>query len=436
MEGPRLKMRPMADFDVAGKTVVFRPDINSPIDPKTKRIVNWNRIEKTVPSLSWLLDHGARVALIAHQGDTLDYQNLIPMGEHAGKLAELTGRKVGYVDDVCGPAAVAAVRALKDKEAVVLGNLRYLSEEISTFETAVKLKPEGMLDTWLVRSLAPLADLYVNDAFAAAHRNAPSMVAFQELLPTAAGIQLMDEYRALKSVLDNPRRPCVYLLGGAKISDAFDMMRKVLEDGAADEILITGVTGLVMLLAKGIEVGGATRAFLKDKGLEGFIPEAATLLERWGDKYALPLDLAYDEGGRRVELDVPQTGPGRAPAGTALAKDCLFPDVGHKTVDAYRRKIAAAGSVFVNGPAGVYEDPRWEYGTRELWQAMENAGGYTVIGGGDTISAATKFTDLGKFGYVCTGGGAMVRFLAGKRLPLVDAMEKAFDRDLASPIRR
>jgi phosphoglycerate kinase len=426
----------MSDFDVAGKTVVFRPDINSPIDPATKKIVNWNRIEKTVPSLSWLLGHGARVALIAHQGDTLDYQNLIPMAEHAGKLAELTGRRVGYVDDVCGPAAQAAVRALKDGEAVVLGNLRYLAEEISTFETAVKLKAPQMLDTWLVRSLAPLADLYVNDAFAAAHRNAPSMVAFQELLPTAAGIQLMDEYRALKSVLDNPKRPCVYLLGGAKISDAFDMMRKVLEDGAADEILITGVTGLVMLLAKGIEVGAATRAFLKDKGLEGFIPEAESLLERWGDKYCLPLDLAFEEGGQRAELAVPQTGPGRAPAGTSLGLDRLFPDVGHATVEAYRKKLAAAGSIFVNGPAGIYEDPRWAYGTRELWKAIESAPGYSVIGGGDTISAAAKFADLSKFGYVCTGGGAMVRFLAGKRLPLIDAMEAAFDRGLKAPVGR
>lgn len=426
----------MADFDVAGKTVIFRPDINSPIDPKTKRIVNWNRIEKTVPTLSWLLERGARVALIAHQGDTLDYQNLIPLGEHAAKLAELAGKKVGYVDDVCGPAAQAAVKGLENGEAVVLGNLRYLSEEISTFETAVKLKAPEMLDTWLVRSLAPLAELYVNDAFAAAHRNAPSMVAFQELLPTGAGIQLMDEYRALKSVLDKPRRPCVYLLGGAKISDAFDMMRKVLEDGAADEILITGVTGLVMLIAKGIEVGAKTRAFLKDKGLEGFIPEAEALLERWGDKYALPLDLAFEEGGKRAELAVPATGPGKAPPGTSLGLDRLFPDVGHATVEAYRRKLAAAGSIFVNGPAGIYEDPRWAYGTESLWKAIEAAPGYSVIGGGDTISAATKFCDLSKFGYVCTGGGAMVRFLAGKRLPLIDAMEAAFDRDLRAPLRR
>ena len=167
MEGPRLRIRPIGDFGLRGKTVIFRPDINSPIDPKTKRIVNTNRIEKTVPTLLKLLDGGAKVALIAHQGDTLDYQNLIPLAEHAERLSALSGRKVAYIDDVCGPAALAAVKALKDGEAVILGNLRYLTEEISSFESAVKLKAPEMLETWLVRSLAPLADLYVNDAFAA-----------------------------------------------------------------------------------------------------------------------------------------------------------------------------------------------------------------------------------------------------------------------------
>lgn len=429
MEGPRLKIRPMAEFDLRGKTVVFRPDINSPIDPKTKKIVNTNRIEKTIPTLEALLSEGARVALIAHQGDTLDYQNLIPLAEHAQKLSALSGRKVGYIDDVCGPAALAAVRALKDGEAVILGNLRYLAEEISTFETAVKLKPEGMLDTWLVRSLAPIADFYVNDAFAAAHRNAPSMVAFQELLPSAGGIQLMEEYTALKTVMDKPRRPCVYVLGGAKISDAFDMMRKVLEDGAADEILASGVTGLVMHLARGVELGSTTRKFLADKGLDQFIPEAKALLEKWGSKYVLPLDLAYEEDGRRAELDVPEPGQ-------SVAKDKAFPDIGRKTIARFKASLAKAGSVFVNGPAGMYEDERWELGTKEIWNAIADAPGYTVVGGGDTISAATKFTDLSKYGYVCTGGGAMVRFLAGKKLPLIDAMEKAYDRNLKAPVRR
>lgn len=428
MAGPVLKIRPIDAFDLAGKTVLFRPDINSPIDPKTRRIVNTNRLEKTVPTLLKLLDGGARVALIAHQGDTLDYQNLIPLAEHGEILSRLSGRRVGYIDDVCGPAAQDAVKALRNGEALILGNLRYLTEEVSSFEKEVKQTSRDMLSTWLVRSLAPLADLYVNDAFAAAHRNAPSMVAFQELLPTAGGLQLMEEYTALKSVMDNPRRPCVFVLGGAKISDAFGMMRKVLEDGAADLILTAGVTGLVMHLARGVKVGAATEKFLKDKALDAFIPEAKELLAAWGDKYVLPVDLAYEAGGSRREVAV-------AELPTSYSDAVLFPDVGARTVALFAEKIAAAGSVFVNGPAGMYEDERWEAGTKGIWRAIADAPGYTVVGGGDTISAATKFTDLEKYSYICTGGGAMVRFLAGKRLPLIEAMEKAFDRNLQQPIR-
>ncbi|HNZ94112.1 MAG TPA: phosphoglycerate kinase, partial [Rectinema sp.] len=295
MEGPRLKIKPFTELELTGKTVIFRPDINSPIDPKTKRIVNTNRIEKTVPTLNSLLEQGAKVALIAHQGDTLDYQNLIPLAEHAEILSRLTGRRVSYIDDVCGPAAQAAVKALLPGEAIILGNLRYLTEEISTFETVVKLIPQEMTSAWLVRSLAPLGDYYVNDAFAAAHRNSPSMVAFQELLPSAGGFQLMDEYTALKSVKDNPRRPCVYILGGAKISDAFDMMRKVLTDGSADYILTAGITGIVMHIGRGVDFGPIVQKFLIDHGLDVFIPEAKALLREFGERYVLPVDLAYDE---------------------------------------------------------------------------------------------------------------------------------------------
>jgi len=366
--------------------------------------------------------------MIAHQGDTLDYQNLIPMAEHAAILSRLTGRRIAYIDDVCGPAARAAVTSLRDGEAVLLGNLRYLAEEISGFEKEVKLTAGGMLGTWLVRSLAPLADLYVNDAFAAAHRNAPSMVAFQELLPSAGGIHLVEEYAALKAVKDDPKRPCVFALGGAKISDAFSMMRKVLEDGAADWILASGVTGLLMLIARGEDLGSATAVFLREKALDAFLPEAKELLARWGDRFVLPVDLAFEAAGERAEIEVDALDGERFDGTT-------FPDVGSKTIALFKARVESAGSVFVNGPVGVYEDPRWEEGTREIWKAIADAPGYTVVGGGDTISAAARFTDLAKYGYVCTGGGAMVRFLAGKRLPLIEAMERAFDRDLKTPIR-
>lgn len=406
--------KPMEEFDVKGKRVLLRVDINSPIDPSTRKIVNENRIDKSLPTIAWLLDNGARLALIAHQGDTLDYQNLIPMAEHAEKLSAKLGRKVQYIDDVCGPAAREKVRALGPGEAVLLGNLRYLSEEISTFENAVKLTPEGMLETYLVRSLAPLFDLYVNDAFAAAHRNAPSMVAFQELLPSAAGPLFFREISALTRVMKGPAHPSVFLLGGAKISDAFGMMEQVLASGTADTILTCGVTGEVMLIASGRSLGSATDRFLAERSLDEFIEPARRYLAEYPGRIVMPEDLAYEEEGRRKEIGVEE-----------LPKEVLFLDIGKRSIKTFSKIIREAGTVFVNGPAGVFENPLFEEGTRELWKAVASAPGYTVIGGGDSVSAAGRFTGVEGYGYVCTAGGAMVRYLSGKKLPLVAAMEKA-----------
>jgi len=306
---------------------------------------------------------------------------------------------------------------------VLLGNLRYLSEEITAFEKEVKLTPQEMQHTWLVRSLAPLFDLYVNDAFAAAHRSSPSMVAFQEVLPTAGGRQLVAEYTALSNVASHPIHPCVFVLGGGKISDAFGMMKHVLANNTADKILCGGITALVMLLAQDKELGQKTRAFLQDRDLTHFIDEARELVTMWPDRFVTPIDLAYEVDGKRTEADVSSI------AVSADLQTNLFPDLGEKTIELYKAEIAKAGSVFVNGPAGVYEDSRWEKATKEIWRAIASCKGYTVIGGGDTITAATKFTNLEDYSYVCTAGGAMVRFLSGKKLPLIQAMEKAWERD-------
>jgi len=411
-------MKKIDDFDYQAKRVLLRVDINSPIDPVTKKIINENRIKKSLPTIRKILDKGAKLAIIAHQGDTLDYQNLIPLEEHAKKLSDYLDIDLGYIDDVAGPAAQERVKALKPGDAVLLGNLRYLSEEISTFETAVKLEPSEMLDTYLVRGLAPLIDFYVNDAFAAAHRNAPSMVAFQEIKPTAAGELLSDEVSALDKVMAAPEHPSVFVLGGAKISDAFGMMKQVLTSGTADKILTCGITGEIMLLAKGYRLGAIKEQFLKDRSLDAFVADAENYLRVFGDRIEYPLDLAYCEDGVRQEVTIED-----------LPVEQMFMDVGSKTIARYEQVIQQARTLFVNGPAGVYEEPAFENGTKAICNALAAAEGYSVIGGGDTVTAATKYVDLSDIDYVCTAGGAMVRYLSGKKLPLIEAMEKAALRD-------
>lgn len=412
-------MLPLEAFDYQGRHVLLRLDINSPIDPVTKKIVSDNRIRKSVPTVKYLLERGAKLTIIAHQGDTLDYQNLIPLAEHAEKLSALLGCPVTYIDDVCGPAAQASVQALLPGEAVLLGNLRYLAEEVTAFEKDVKLTPPEMLETWLVRTLAPLHEIYVNDAFSAAHRNHPSMVAFQELLPTAGGRIMYDEYAALSTVMNSPARPCVFFLGGAKISDAFGMMREVLAKGTADLILTGGVTGMIMLMAQDIAVGERFERFLRDKDLLVFIEPARRLLQDFPGKILYPIDVACEADGEKSII----------PTSALPVAGALYPDIGPETIAAYEAALATAGTIFVNGPAGVYENPAYADGTKAIWQAIADAPGYSVIGGGDTVSAASRFIDLKKISYVCTAGGAMVNFLSGKKLPLVQAMEKAYARD-------
>ena len=409
-----LKITPMSELDFNNKKVLLRLDINSPIDAD-KKIVNENRIKKSLPTLEYLIKQNAKIAIIAHQGDTLDYQNLIPLKEHAEKLTGLLGREVTYIDDVCGPAALEAVNNLKSGELIILGNVRYLCEEISTFENVVKLNADEMLDTFIVRSLAPIFDVYVNDAFAAAHRNCPSMVAFQEILPSAAGELMFKEVSALSKVMASPAKPLVFVLGGAKISDAFGMMKQVLENDSADKILTTGVTGEIFLLAKGISIGETKMKFIKDRSLEEFIKPAKEYLEKYSDKIEIPSDLAFEKNGVRDEINIDN-----------LPADEMFMDIGSDTIARYEREIEKAGTIFVNGPAGVYENELFAKGTDKLWQSIAKAEGYSVIGGGDTVSAAAKFVDLENIDYVCTAGGAMVRFLSGKKLPLIEAMEKAY----------
>lgn len=407
------KIKSIIGVDVRGKRVLFRPDINSPID-QNGNIANDNRLTQTAPTIRYLLDNGAKLAIIAHQGDTLDYQNLMPLQAHADKLSQLVGSSIAYIDDVCGDAALQKIANLQDGQAILLGNLRYLTEEVSTFEKDVKLTAAQMASTYLVRRLAPLFDIYVNEAFSAAHRNAPSMVAFQKLLPSYAGPLFFKEYEALYKVMNSAARPTTFVLGGAKISDAFGMMDKVLADSKANTILTSGVTGIIMLLAKGKKIGAAYEKWLADKDLAVFIPQAAQLLAKYGNRFVLPLDVAYQQDGIRCECDI-----------DSLPKDdAMFLDIGHKTVQAFSKYIADAGTVFVNGPAGVYENPLFEYGTKAIWAALADSKAYTVIGGGDTVSAAAKYIDLNKISYVCTAGGAMVRFLSGKKLPLIEAFDK------------
>lgn len=404
-------IRTLDELQVEGKTVLCRVDINQPVDRATGTLKSINRIRACVPTVRELSDRGAKLVLLAHQGSDIEYKNFYCTRPHAAVLTELLGREVKWIDDVCGPAAREAIRSLKNGEILLLDNVRFVSEEQTLFEMKLRLTHEQQAKTQLVEKLAPLADCYVCDAFAAAHRDQPSLCGFEQLLPSAMGRLFEKEYCAVSQVMEAPERPCVFVLGGAKISDAFLMMQTVLSRGVADRILTGGLVGNIFLASQGCEIGQGSIDFIMKSNYGEFIDRARELYAQYGERIILPKDLAWVENGVRGEAVL-----GEVPEGIAAV------DVGHETVEAYREFIFSAGTVFVNGPMGVFEQSESDYGTRRVWDAIAETKAYTVLGGGDSITATEKYGLSDKMSYICTGGGALIRFLSGEELPVVQAL--------------
>ena len=407
----RFGIRTLDEVAVQGKTVLCRVDINQPVDRAAGTLKSINRIQACVPTIRELADKGARVVLLAHQGSDIEYANYYTTKPHAEVLQRLLERPVQWIDDVCGPAARAAIAALQDGEILLLDNVRFVAEEQTLFEKKLRLTHEQQAKTLMVEKLAPLADLYVGDAFAAAHRDQPSLCGFQQVLPSAMGRLFEREYCAVSQLMEQPERPCVFVLGGAKIADAFMMMETVLSRGIADQILTGGLVANIFLLALGKEIGQGSADFVEKSNYSEFIPRAAALYAQYGEKITLPQDLAWVSEGERCEAVL-----GSIPAEIAAV------DVGSATAAAYEAVIMQAKTVFVNGPMGIFEAAPSELGTKVVWNALASTEGYTVVGGGDSITAAEKYQVSDRMGYICTGGGALIRFLSGEELPVVKAL--------------
>ena len=402
------------DFDVQGKTVLLRVDINEPVDKEKNKLKDLTRIEGCIPTIKELSDKKAKVVILAHQGSDIEYQSYYDLSLHAQVIRELTGKMVEFVPDICGPYAVEKIKAMQDGDIVLLDNVRFMAEEMTLFETKLNLSPEQQAQTLVVRKLAPLADLYVCDAFAAAHRSQPTLVGFEQVLPSAMGRLFEKEYTIVSDVLKSPARPCVFVLGGAKIQDAFLMMDKVLKEGTADYVLTGGLVANVVMVAKDIDIGKASEDFIYKKNLGECIETAREILDAYSGKILVPEDFAYVEGEQRHEVSVGD-----------IPQDKLLIDIGQKTIDRYAQIIHDAGTVFINGPMGVFEKKPSEAGTKAVWEAAADTKGFSVVGGGDSVAAANLFGVGERIGYICTGGGALVRFLSGEELPVVRALKDA-----------
>ncbi len=407
----RFGIKTLDEAQVEGKTVLCRVDINQPVDREKGTLKSINRLAACVPTVKELADKGAKVVLLAHQGSDIEYKNYYTTRPHAKVLGELLGREVKWIDDVCGPAARSEIQKLQNGGILLLDNVRFVAEEQTLFEMKLRLTHVQQAKTLLVEKLAPLADLYVCDAFAAAHRDQPSLCGFEQVLPSYMGRLFEKEFCTVSQVMEAPARPCVFVLGGAKISDAFLMMKTVLERGVADQILTGGLVSNIFLAALGKETGQGSLDFIINANYGDYLEKAKGLYAQYGKKITLPEDLAWVENGARREAAI-----GEIPADIAAV------DIGGNAAKTYREAILNAKTVFVNGPMGVFEQAPSEAGTKAVWQALADTEAHTVLGGGDSITATEKYGLTDKMGYICTGGGALIRFLTGEELPVVKAL--------------
>ena len=405
-------IKTLDDYQLEGKTVLTRVDINQPIDHATGTLKDITRVKACIPTLRELSDKGAKVVVMAHQGSDIEYQNFYTTKPHSKVLAELLGKPVKFIDDVCGPTAREMIKELKNGEILLLDNVRYVAEEQTLFEMNLKLTHEEQAKTLLIEKLAPLGDIYVNDAFAAAHRDQPSLCGFEQVLPSAMGRLFEQEYTVISNLIENPERPSVFVLGGAKISDAFLMMDSVLSKGTADNILTGGLVSHVLLWAADKSISQSSKDFLVKKGFDKLVDTAKELLDKYSDKIILPTDVAYVKDGVRYDCTLED-----------LPNDESAVDIGPETAKLYQEKIRGAKHIFVNGPMGVFEEEPSEYGTKAIWDALGDTEGYSVIGGGDSITATNKYGKEDDIDYICTAGGALIRFLTGEELPVVTALK-------------
>jgi phosphoglycerate kinase len=403
------KYKTLDDFNVAGKTVLVRVDFNSEIDPETKKVTSDVRIKAHADStLKELSEKGAKTVVLAHQGRKGD-PDYTPLDQHAAILQKLLPKiPVKYVDDLYSNKAKTAIEQLKKGEILVLENVRSWDPETKSGS------PEAQSKTDLVQNLAPLADIFVSDAFSAAHRGHVSMVGFTAVLPSAAGRIMQRELTSMGKALEKPEHPCIYVMGGAKADDSLEISKYVLGNSIADYVLVGGVTAQLFLAAKGADLGKPAMDYLSQKQLTQYLPGIKALVEQFGDKVQTPVDLAVNIYGDRAEITLDK-----------LPTNYAIFDLGHKTVENYSKIISSAKAIVVSGPMGVYENPQFNYGTKGVLTAIADSKAFSLAGGGNTIAAIEEYGLTKKIGYISTAGGALIEFLMGKKLPGVVALENA-----------
>jgi phosphoglycerate kinase len=398
-----MAIRTLDDLDLEGTSVGVRVDINSPLGDNGG-LADDARLKAHVDTLTELLERGARVTVLAHQGRP-GGSEFEPLEAHATRFDELLDAPVMYTDATSSAGAREAIDGLDPGQALLLENTRFYSEEYMEFE------PEVAARTHLIKRLSPHFDAFVNDAFAAAHRSQPSLVGFAHTLDAYAGRVMEREINVLGNINETPT-PRAYVVGGAKVPDAIRIIRHGIEAGLADEVFTAGLVANVFLMADGVDLGEAAADYILEKEVWDQIDRAAALLETHGNQIHLPVDVAVTRGNTRTEVPI---------EALPTPSDGDVMDIGSETVERYGTYLDSMGTAILNGPAGVFENEAFQLGTKGLFEAVAETE-YSVVGGGDTARAIRKF-DITGFDHVSTGGGAALAMLTGQDLPAIDALD-------------
>ncbi len=382
------------DIEPAGKRVLMRVDFNVPLEEG--RIRDKTRLIASLPTIRYLSDKGAKVILCSHLGRPKGPDPKLSLRPVAAALSDLLSKPVAFIPACIGPEAEAAVAALQPGEVLLLENLRFHAEEEKN-------------DPVFARSLASLADLYVNDAFGTAHRAHASTEGVTHYLPAAAGLLLGRELEVLGQALDNPKRPFFVILGGAKVADKIPVIENLLDK--ADGLLLGGGMAYTFLAAEGCEVGHS----LLDKER---IPLAKEMLARARSRritLELPLDVV-------ITPELKEEAPRKVVDRSEIPPDWMGADIGPDTIRLFSSHICRAGTVIWNGPMGVFEIPPLAEGTLAIAKALADSHATTIVGGGDSAAALQQMGLADRMTHISTGGGASLEFLEGKVLPGVAAL--------------
>ncbi len=402
-----MPIQTIATIKPAGKTVLLRVDFNSPIDPQAGIILDDKRFREHLKTIRALND--TRCIVVTHQSRP-GKKDFTSLEAHAKRLEQLIGSPVRFIDDIFGAAARNAVKAMNPGEILMLENVRFNAEE------NLKMNGEDAAKTILIRRLAQMADFYINDAFGTAHRSQPTVVGLPEVMPSAAGLLMEKEIQNLSKVFTDAPLPVTFILGGTKVDDSLAVAEHVLAHGSAGNVLMIGVVANLFLEASGYDIGCPSHDLIATLGYEHLIPSAKQLIDTYGDKILLPSHVAVREGNDRVEYEASQ-----------IPSDCPVLDIGVESLETYADAIKKSGTVVLNGPAGLFEDPDFALGTYDIIKAASEAE-FSVVGGGHTAAVIEKIGYNSRFSHISTGGGACIEFLTGKKLPALAALEKSSEK--------